>query len=181
MLPTDAVDQTLGALVGLGRHLPSLILEGRALAPSRRAALRRLIARYQPSVADLTPRVLERDAAAVRAYDALLDEAMTALRRDTPGGWASALGQLDLRTLLHRPEYCDLDSCPPDERRHILAFIDWLNDRLGSYTLWREFMSDDLRPVGGRPPRLLDLAAGHGGFVLALDRSAGPQHRPQQG
>ncbi|RYE93136.1 MAG: methyltransferase domain-containing protein, partial [Myxococcales bacterium] len=173
MLPTASVDRAFGALLRLGRHLPALTLEGQALGPARRAALRRLVTRHRPVVDDLSPLIVEGDLEAIAAYDALMTEAMGELRRHDAGGVVGALGQLDRRTLLPREEYCDRDDCPPDERRHILAFIDWLNEHLGSYPLWRELLGDDLRPVSDRAPRLLDLAAGPGGFMLSLKERLG--------
>jgi SAM-dependent methyltransferase len=170
---TSSLDQGLERLLGLGRSFPPISLESRLLADARRAEVQRLVARYRPEVDDLAPLVVERDLEAIRAYDDLTAEAIAALRSSRPEGLRGVVSAIDRRSMLQRPEYCDDPGCPEDQRRHILASIDWLNEHLGSYDLWAGWMTPDLRPVDGRPTRVLDLAAGHAGFALALKERLG--------
>lgn len=68
------------------------------------------------------------------------------------------------------PEHMDDPAFPEAERTRIIEALDEFNTTLGSYALFL----DALRPllaVRG-PTRILDLAAGHGGFALALARLA---------
>jgi SAM-dependent methyltransferase len=167
-----SLDQGLARLLGLGRHLPSLALEGALLAPQRRLQLQPLLARFQPRVAPLIPALLAHDPGARRAYDALLDEALLDLRSAPLAGAAAWVNLLDRLTLLPRPEFCDDPACPEDQRRAILASIDWINEHLHSYPLWARWMRPDLLHPSG-PVRVLDLAAGHGGFAIALKQLLG--------
>jgi 2-polyprenyl-3-methyl-5-hydroxy-6-metoxy-1,4-benzoquinol methylase len=164
----STLDLGLTRLLGLGQYLPSLSLENTLLAAPRRSEVRRLAARYRAELDDLAPLVADRDPEAIRSYDDLVLEAIEALRSSHPDGPRGALSLLDQVSLLRRPEYCDDPDCPEEQRRHILACIDWINEGLGSYDLWARWMAADLRPVGGRPTRVLDLAAGHAGFAVAL-------------
>lgn len=69
-----------------------------------------------------------------------------------------------------RREHMDDPAFPEAERTRIVQALDTFNTTLGSYAL---FM-DALRPLFALrgPTRILDLAAGHGGFALALARMA---------
>lgn len=172
-MDSTALDQGLARLLKLGRHLPSLALEGNLLADARRAEVHRLLARFLPEIADLAPLVSERDQEAMQTYDDLVADAVRALRAPQLSGLPGLLSLLDRKSLLPRPEYCDDPACPEDQRRAILSSIDWLNEHLESYQLWIRWMQEDLRPVGGRPTRILDLAAGHAGFAIVLKEQLG--------
>lgn len=167
-MKNSALERGLERLLGLGRHLPSLAIEGQLLAAPRRAEIRRLLDRHLPQVSALSPRIVARDPGAIEAYDRAIDEAIGSLRNPRVQGLPRVLSALDRGSMLLRPEYCDDASCPEPQRRTILASIDWVNEGLGSYLAWSRLMAADLAPVAGRPTRVLDLAAGHGGFALAL-------------
>ena len=73
----------------------------------------------------------------------------------------------------HRPElteYMDDPELDRGRRRGILRCLDAFNELAGSY----QAFFDALRPLmlSGRPTRVLDLASGHGGFMLWCARQA---------
>lgn len=162
------LDTGLSLALRAGSHLPFTGLENHWLAPSRGAAVQRITEQLAPAVSSLEPALVSREPTAMDDYDALLTRALGVLRGLEPGGALGALGALDRGTLLEREEYCDDPRCPEPDRRRILACIDWLNEKLDSYRRWSDLLEGDLRPVAGRQTRLLDLAAGHAGFALAL-------------
>lgn len=86
------------------------------------------------------------------------------------------VGALDRKSLLLRPEYCDSDSCPDDERQRILNYIDWLNGGLGSYGIWSASMAADLAPVGG--PAGPGARPGGGARGLCAGPESAPRGRP---
>lgn len=168
-----AFDRGLGQLLKLGRHLPSLSLEGRLLAEARHAEVLRLSSVFSPKIQEISLQVEQRIPEAVERYDQLVNEALQELRALQPSGLSGILSFLDRKSLLPRPEFCDDPACPEDQRRAILASIDWLNEHLQSYQLWIRWMQKDLRTVDGHPTRVLDLAAGHAGFAIVLKEYLG--------
>lgn len=154
-------------MLRLAYRLPAPILLGTILGELRRAEARRQLAEKLPFIASLSPLVVSRDPLAVLVYDEAVAAALEAVRDPEVAGPLGLLSTFDRLSVPRWSEYCDDVSCPEDERTKIIDALDWMNEGLESYDRWMDFMEEDLRPLG-RPTRVLDLAAGHGGFARAL-------------
>lgn len=109
-------------------------------------------------------------AAAKRALAGLADDALASMRAAVERGAAGSdalLARLDRRwretstvELLDRPDF------DGERRVQLMTHLDEMNVTLGAYAAF----VDVLRPLlcRDRPTRILDLAAGHGGFLLAV-------------
>ncbi|MCA9522141.1 MAG: methyltransferase domain-containing protein [Myxococcales bacterium] len=113
-----------------------------------------------------------------RRVDALWFEYRTKLaHRRAPSLAAELDRRLDVALYTQQPERMDLGE--PTLERHLrnIASLDKVNDTLRSYALFsrlvRRFVDERL-PARGESTtlRILDLASGHGGFPLFLDRHA---------
>jgi 2-polyprenyl-3-methyl-5-hydroxy-6-metoxy-1,4-benzoquinol methylase len=146
------------------------------LAPARRSAARDALARFRPRVEKLRAPLERGEARARDELARLAEEALSEMRRRVAkvaansGGatnWAASVDAWWRRT--DESEYLDDPDLDERVRVRILSHLDAMNELLGSYRLF----FDRLRPLlGPRKTRLLDLAAGHGGFALAIARSA---------
>jgi ubiquinone/menaquinone biosynthesis C-methylase UbiE len=147
------------------------------LAPARQEALRQVLGRFQPRVAELAP-ALEGGEPTARATFASLAEAAlaemrcqvaaTAADRGGATNWAASVDEWWRHT-----DACEnMDDPELDEqvRVRIVSHLDSMNELLGSYRLFFERIRPLLRPNAAT--RVLDLAAGHGGFALAIARCA---------
>lgn len=171
----ELLDRTLEALMPLAQLLPSWEAGNALLAEPRRRQVDALVARLRPEVERLTAGVVAHEPTAVATYDRLVAEAVEALRHTPlPGG--NALCELWDR-LVYQPgdELSDSGTCPMVERAHVLHTLDRLNDHTQSYRRWTRLLAPMIaRAHQHRPqPHILDLAAGAGGFAVALKRTLG--------
>jgi SAM-dependent methyltransferase len=170
-----ALDRSIESLLPLARHLPSLVPVSQALAPMRRACGKALARGLQPCVQALTPALQERQSDALAAHDALVQEALMALRHNKRGDWGDALVDLDNLVAHGGSELSDSPSVPMAERLHVIDTLHRFNTCAGSYAAWIEHLEPMVRAgaSGGRPVHILELASGTGGFALALKRYFG--------
>jgi ubiquinone/menaquinone biosynthesis C-methylase UbiE len=173
MRPLDAA---IEAGLRLARRLPVLDPLATGLGPHRRRAAERIAARLRPHVAAIADAVAAHEPAAVEAYDALVAAAVERLRAERPAGPLRALAALDRLLYRNDPELLDDPSFPERERIHVLDVLDRFNRHLGSYERWMdlaETLVARAEAQGRSPVRVWDLAAGHGGFPLALKERLG--------
>jgi 2-polyprenyl-3-methyl-5-hydroxy-6-metoxy-1,4-benzoquinol methylase len=143
------------------------------LAGQRRAALDRALTRHRPAAADLDPALEAGDPDARDRLAAIAERALADLRAELAGGlqgMARAAAAFDAR--FHDGDLAEyLDDPALDERlrQRIMASLDSLNEVIAGY---RTFLDAILPLVGSGPARVLDLAAGHGGFALSAAREA---------
>jgi 2-polyprenyl-3-methyl-5-hydroxy-6-metoxy-1,4-benzoquinol methylase len=155
-------------IAALGLHPPT----ARLLASARRRAAEAAFENCRERALELAPGLRTGEAAARAALDQLAESGLRAMREQVENdagrsglrpGWAASLDAWWRDT--HEGEYLDDPSLDPRMRVEILSHLDDMNDLLGSYASF----FDRLRPYlgAGARTRVLDLAAGHGGFVLA--------------
>lgn len=173
-----ALDVGIETALHILRRAPALEPLTRTLADHRRDVAASLVARYRPVMAELEGPVLAHDPEAISRYDALAAEALGVMRRSRPRGARRFAAALDRALYRNGEEYLDDPAFPEDERLHVLAMIDRLNTHLGSYEKWCSLLEPLLRvaEAKGHPQaRVVDLAAGHGGFAIALKEQLGPR------
>jgi 2-polyprenyl-3-methyl-5-hydroxy-6-metoxy-1,4-benzoquinol methylase len=135
----------------------------RVLSPIRRAAL---------------PGILSAHAAGDRSELAdVAEEALAAMRSDVDerarsgGLLASAFARGDIRWRdCDADELLDDPELDPGLRSSIMSTLDYFNELVDSYERFFDALLPLARP--GKTTRVLDLAAGHGGFCLAAARIA---------
>ncbi len=145
---------------------------GALLRAARSEAVRAVCAEHGRTIAALGPRLRDGEHSARLELDHLAESAFASMRQRvgtlaqssswvvgcsaTLDAWWSNAEQL---------EYLDDPHLDPEKRVAIVARLDGLNALLGSYALFFDY----LRPLLSRDRRtkVLDLAAGHGGFALA--------------
>jgi 2-polyprenyl-3-methyl-5-hydroxy-6-metoxy-1,4-benzoquinol methylase len=164
-------------IAALGR-LPPIV---RMLGDARRRAALSVWARYQGSAAGLEAGLERGEPAARREFERLVERALLEMRRQVDAeagraglrsGWAAVLDAWWRDT--EAGEYLDDPRLDRGVRVQILSDLDEMNELLGSYASFFARLEPFL--AGDRPTRLLDLAAGHGGFALfaaELARKAG--------
>ena len=147
------------------------------LEPIRRRAADAAIDRHQARGAKLAAALLEGDGDARAELARLAERALAEMRSEvehaaaragTRRAWAALMDTWWRQT--DSGEYLDDPDLDRDMRVRILAHLDAVNDLLDSY---RAFFTE-MEPMlcRDRPTRVLDLAAGHGGFALAAARIA---------
>ncbi len=168
-----------GRLKGAAQHIaksqtptPGHVL----LQPLRERALDGTLAQYRAPALALEAGLAQGDSESRRSLARLAEDALLTFR-DRVRDEASATLLLQTAEALDAwwrgptpREHMDDPALPEARRTRIVAALDHFNDTLGSYS----FFLDALRPliaVEGTT-RILDLAAGHGGFALALARLA---------
>ncbi len=150
------------------------------LAEARMQAARSVRRRYAAEAAELAARMDGGDRAAAEAYGALAERALREMRAEVQER-ARQLGAPEhLAAVVHdhfgdtdEPEYLDDPSLDRQMRVRLLSTLDALNGILGSYRAFLRAMEPLL--CAGRTTRVLDLAAGHGGFAIAATRLAREQ------
>jgi SAM-dependent methyltransferase len=166
----------LRALLGTAARLPVLDPLGQGLRAHRERQLLAARDAALPRTRPLAAAVLSGDAEAVARHDGLVQEALQHMRGARGAGAAAALSLLDQVLYKNSEELLDDPAFPEGERLQIIESVDWLNRQLGSYDLWTvmlgELLDEAARRRGG-PARLFDLAAGHGGFAIALKQRLG--------
>ena len=143
------------------------------LGPARRRALEQTLASARPEVERLEAALDRGDERARVELSNLADRALGEMRRRVAsaaaehGGalnWAASMDEWWCRT--EEGEYLDDPDLDESVRIRIVSHLDDMNELLGSYGLFFERMRPFL--CDGRPTKVLDLAAGHGGFALAI-------------
>jgi 2-polyprenyl-3-methyl-5-hydroxy-6-metoxy-1,4-benzoquinol methylase len=152
-------------------------------APHRGRAMQRALARHAPEIAPLAAAVVRREEEAVRKYDAIIAEAVAAMRAERPGSHGGdvrariegVLGVIEGSLYRDEPELMDDPSFPEDERTASLDVLDRFNRCTGIY----ETVANTIEPLleaaerEGRTPVVHDVAAGHGGLALYLAERLG--------
>jgi ubiquinone/menaquinone biosynthesis C-methylase UbiE len=160
-------------------------MSGRATAPIARRltglradAVEVALREARSRLGDFTARLRDGDREARRelaavAADALCDMRARVRAQARQAGAVTALAALVDRRWADTDEgeYLDDPALDPRVRTSIMANLDATNEALDSYERFLEALAPLLR-ADGRPTRVLDLAAGHGGFALAAARLA---------
>ena len=173
--PCKPLDKTLELAMPWAKCLPPLSGMNMVLGAARRPHVQSVASRYCVSVERLTPGVVNYDPDSIAAYDCLMQRALKDLRTQhlTPH-WVDLLAQVDRYVYANNEELSDDAATPMAERLHIIDTLNALNQHTGNYERWAE----PLQKLWGnldtrRPVHLVDLAAGTGGFALALKRQFG--------
>lgn len=168
------IDQGAEALFRIAGRLPAFDPLALGLASRRRARVDALVAEVLPRLRPLVDGVLACEPEACSRYDALVAATMADLRGTTGRGAAGALFAADRRLYRDEAEWLDDPAIDREERIRLLAVLDRFNEQLGNYRAWGDTVAalvDRTRRQG--PVQVCDLAAGHGGFALALQRRLG--------
>jgi 2-polyprenyl-3-methyl-5-hydroxy-6-metoxy-1,4-benzoquinol methylase len=145
---------------------------GLPLAKLRRRAARRALERHATRTAELVPGLRSGDASARHALAQVADRALCEMRSEVHEqaeragfgrGWAASVDAWWRGT--NEPEYLDDPELDRGMRVRIVEHLDKMNDLFGSYGAFFQRLVPWLDAT--RPTRVLDLAAGHGGFSLA--------------
>ena len=182
--PWPRLAASLEALLHLASHFPIIDPIGRGLAQRRRGLgappRRPAEGRRRP----LWDGVVREDPAAVTAYDHAVQETLETLRARTvdaagaaAGPGTALLGHLDRWLYKDQAELLDDVHFPMAQRLQILETLDRLNVHLGSYRRFCERLEPLITAAAARtgaPVELHDLAAGHGGFAIAVKEYFGP-------
>ncbi len=169
------LDRAIETGLHLAPWVPGLPQVALALAEQRRKVVRELAEKLAPAVAQLAPQIEAHDPQAIRDYDTLMDAAVQALRHAKDGSWRCLLVDLDNLTYHHATELSDDPSMPMPARVAILDTLHRFNVATFSYQRW----GDELLPwlqkpkPGDAPISIVDLAAGTGGFAVALKQRFG--------
>lgn len=174
---------SLEALLQLASHFPIIDPIGRGLAERRRELGAALLPSAQARLRPLWAGVLCGEPAAVAAYDQAVQDTLDTLRARTAeatgaaaGPGTALLGHLDRWLYKNQEELLDDVHFPMAQRLQILETLDRLNVHLGSYRRWCEALEPLIAAAAARtgaPVELHDLAAGHGGFAIAVKEHFG--------
>ena len=160
----------------LGFRAPSID----RLRSARQNAANDIVDTYRREASELVELYLDGDLQCRDTLASLVEDALVEMRHwvlahsARHGGLERSLAQTDrwwlapeLEELLDEPTFDE------NKRTRVLGDLDSLNRLLGSY----QHFFDVLKPyfVQDRPTRILDLAAGHGGFALEAIRIAKAQ------
>lgn len=168
------LDRSVEVAFHLVARLPALDPIALGLARARSTAAERIAAETRARLAPLLTAVTELDPAACARFDSEVAAALDALRQDTPAGLRGALARADRRFYRNEEEWLDDPSFPQAQRVHLLAVLDRFNEHLGNYRAWTQAIADFLDEIDApSPARVCDLAAGHGGFAIALKERLG--------
>jgi SAM-dependent methyltransferase len=158
------------ARLELGRFVPTPLANARTLHAAQVAT------RYHERVALLAERVAAHDPDAITAYDTLLQGALAEARQVFADGPLGLLAALDRILYRNGDEILDDPAFSRAERVRTLDTLDRFNTHLGSYDKWSALVESLVvraEHETRRPVRIVDLAAGHGGFAIALKRRLG--------
>lgn len=150
---------------------------GRLLGPIRTAAAAHALGPRRERAGRIGARIAAGEAAARDELAALAESAIREMRAEVRRRAAAA-------GLVHRvmaagdaafgncsePEYLDDPNLDPAMRTRLMHRLDSVNEAVEGYAYFLEALRPLLVP--GRTTRVLDLAAGHGGFALAATRMA---------
>jgi hypothetical protein len=175
---TQNADPLLERLIRFGVELRLRDPIRWALAEHRREAMRRTATAFAPQVEPLTDAVIAREKAASARYDALLHDAMAAMRsfRPSEGGMRTLLSAIEQRLYKDGDELMDDPAFPEEQRSSAVDGLHRLNEQFGSYEAFTTVLGPLLDVAAARsngPIRIHDLAAGHGGFATLLKQRLG--------
>ncbi len=149
----------------------------RALSTIRQAAVERAIGARRVRADALGAAIDAGEAGARQQLSDLADAALAEMRADVRARAASAgllqriAAESDARWAdCEEGEYLDDPGLDEGLRQRIMSDLDALNGLLDAYDVFLEHMLP--LAASGRTTRVLDLAAGHGGFALAAAREA---------
>ena len=174
---TTFADRIIGGIargfVDARRPSASLGLLGEA----RMRALAGVRARVRDEALSLAARADAGDRDASIAHGALAERALLEMRREVERE-ARGLGPLERMAASAHARFSDTDemehlddpNLDREVRVRLLDHLDALNIVIGNYGAFFRAIEPLLSP--GRPTRVLDLAAGHGGFALEATRIA---------
>lgn len=171
--PVDRFVRALSRRVGVIGPTPVT----RTLSTLRQAAVERAIGSRRARVDELDAAIDAGEPGARERLADLADAALAELRADVRARAASAgllqrlAAETDARWAdCEEGEYLDDPALDEALRQRIMRDLDSLNGLLDAYEVFLE----QLLPLAasGRTTRVLDLAAGHGGFALAAAREA---------
>lgn len=145
------------------------------LGEARVAAALRALDIHRPRALELAAAMDAREDGAAEAYGALVERALADMREGTIARARNPFERV--AAAAHRrwgdtdqAEYLDDPDLDRSMRVRMLEHLDALNHLVGSYRSFFQAMEPLL--VEDRPTRVLDLAAGHGGFALEVARIA---------
>jgi SAM-dependent methyltransferase len=144
------------------------------LQPIRARALDATLLQFRPRLLALEAGLALGDTQARERLASAAEEALHSFRervRDEAATHRVLRGADALDAWWRKPtsrELMDDPDLPAVQRTRIVEALDHFNDIIGSYALFLDAIRPLLAPNG--PTRILDLAAGHGGFALALAR-----------
>jgi SAM-dependent methyltransferase len=134
-------------------------------------------ARHEAAGRELAARMDRGDREASEQYGALAERALADMRNEVKRRARTFGAPETLAALLHErwadtdePEHIDDPTMDREARVRVLNHLDAFNTALGSYRAFFRAMEPLLER--DRPTRILDLAAGHGGFALEAMRIA---------
>ena len=150
------------------------------LGESRMRAALRTAERHRARALELCAAMDRREPGAAEAYGALVEEALAEMRRRTLEEARSPFARI--AAAVHErfggtdePEYLDDPDLDRDMRVRMLENLDAINTVTGNYRAFLRALRPLLAPEG--ETRVLDLAAGHGGFALEVARTAAREGR----
>ncbi|MBI3073696.1 MAG: class I SAM-dependent methyltransferase [Deltaproteobacteria bacterium] len=158
------------AMLQLGRLVPT------PLARARTVTAAKVASRFVEETTPLAERVAAHNPRAIADFDALVAEAIREARDVSTDGPLALLAALDRRLYENGDELLDDPAFSMAERVHTLDKLDRFNAHLGSYAKWGalvETLVVSAEQAGHAPVRVVDLAAGHGGFAIALKQRLG--------
>lgn len=172
------LDRTWGLLAGRFGALGGPLVATRLSALRRQAALD-VIEEHRALGAELEAMIEAGDNSARTALARVADRALDDMRlrvseaaRDR-GGLIQLAEAADARwreSATETSEYLDDENLDEALRQNIMADLDAINDAIGSYGHFLDAIRPLMRASG--TTRVLDLAAGHGGFALSAARAA---------
>lgn len=167
------IDASRRAVTGALPPTPSI----RALRVVRASAAASARERHHAHARSLLGRIGAGDRTACEEYGALAELALAEMREDVlrrahvAGARALLLARMHERwSTTEQTEYVDDPSIDRSRRVDMIASLDEINTMLGCYSAFFRALEPLL--VRGRETRVLDLAAGHGGFALEASRIA---------
>ena len=169
------VDRAVGFVAGevTRRELrsPSVVM----LARIRESASESTLSSVRSEALALAAAMDGGEAGASEAYGELAERALRDMRARVLEHARSLPGRLTARAhagfgATDEQEYLDDPDLDPTMRVRLLDRLDHMNRQLGNYRAFFSAIQPVLRP--GQRARVLDLAAGHGGFALEVARMA---------
>jgi len=173
------IDPTLERLVRFGISLGLRDPVRWSLAAHRREAFQGTAAAFVPRAEAIRAAVVAREPEAVARYDALVEEAIVAMRSLRPtdsGALTTVFDAVDRRLYRNDPEFLDDPTFPLEARARGLDGLHRLNELFGSYEAFTRALTPLIELAeerGRRPVRVHDLAAGHAGFAIYLKQRLG--------
>ena len=153
----------------ISQRLPPPRLLSIYLAAFRQKAAHPIAARVHASLRHLEEGIAAQDDTAIHDFDALVADAVARLRAARPTDWRRLLWYLDTAMYRDGEEMMDNPSLGFALRTHILNVLDRFNHHVGNYRIWADAAAPCIEATARtRRVRILEIAAGHGGFSIYL-------------